>query len=121
MCERKAIDFLMLGNHEYISAGEGYFVELVNKNVLGTTQHPQDHSFFCLESNALKVQILGLDTGYLCENFTLPLASEKMDYTTSICPAEAIWAKQRLASANANNLRTILLTHHQLFSAFWEV
>lgn len=105
------------GNHEYIDAGEGYFIELINKKLLGGGH--QSRSYFCLESKALQLQILALDTGYNSSNFTLPLGSEKMDYTTYLDDAQAEWAQERLLSAKNDNLRTIVLTHHQYFSAFW--
>ncbi len=53
------------GNHEYISAGEGYFTQLVGKQRLGDYQNGnhQEASFFCLESAPLRLMILGVDTG----------------------------------------------------------
>jgi len=110
------------GNHEYIDAGEGYFTQLVNKSRLGDYQHSnsQEASYFCLENEALKLQILGLDTGYNSKNFQLPLGGEEMDYSTALHPKEAEWAQERLIRAKERGLRTILLTHHQLYSAFWK-
>jgi len=108
------------GNHEYISAGQGYFERLVNLKKLGYQNNPQKTSYFSLESEKLKLQILAVDTGYNSKNFTLPLGGEKMDYTTSLHPIEAKWAQGRLAFAKEKGWRTIVLSHHQYYSAFWE-
>jgi len=110
------------GNHEYIDAGEGYFTQLVRKKRLGVphNKHHQEASYFCLESEEYKLQILALDTGYNSKNFTLPLGGEEMDYSTSLTPEEAGWATARLESAKSRGFRSILLTHHQYYSAFWK-
>jgi len=105
------------GNHEYIDAGVGYF-KLVNSGVLGGGH--QRHSFFSLESTKLRLQLLGLDTGFNSSNFTLPLGNEKRDYTTKLDAAQAEWAAERLRFARKNALRTIVLTHHPYFSAYWK-
>ncbi len=54
------------GNHEYISAGKGFFKKLIQpKTRLGDikNKNPQEASFFCLENKARKLQIIALDTG----------------------------------------------------------
>lgn len=108
------------GNHEYISAGEGYYNFLLDK--LGDTKnkYKQETSFFCLESAPLGLQLIGLDTGYKSTNFTLPPGDEKMDYTTFLSDEEAMWFKSKLNEAKTKNLRTIVLMHHQLISSFWK-
>jgi len=112
--------FCIPGNHEYISAGEGFFNRLVKTKRLGDPENPQKSSYFSLESEDLKLQILGLDTGYNSKNFSLPIGSETMDYSTSLHPDEAKWAQNRLQYAKDNGWRSIVLTHHQYFSAYWK-
>jgi len=109
------------GNHEYINAGEGYFNRLVNAKKLGYSNNYQKSSYFSLESADYKLQILGVDTGYNSKNFTMPLGSETMDYTTSLNPDEAAWAQNRLQNAKDSGWRSIVLTHHQYFSAYWKL
>lgn len=105
------------GNHEYISAGEGFFKSLLPH--LGSSTNKQEASFFCLESEHYGLQILALDTGFNSSNFSLPLSGEQMDYSTMLGEKEAAWAKERLKKARDNKWRTIILTHHQMVSAFW--
>lgn len=47
-------------------------------------------------------------------------AGEQMDYSTYLGEKEKVWAQERLKEAKAKNYRTIVLTHHQLVSAFWK-
>jgi hypothetical protein len=79
------------GNHEMYSGGHGYF-EVALK------AFKQPASYFCLQNDLWR--LIALDTGYVDHN----LNREQVD-----------WLKAQLANGPS---KTILLTHHQLFSAY---
>ena len=84
------------GNHDLYSGGEGFY-KLIDK--LG-----QQASYFCLRN--ADWQLIGLDTA-LNDRLGGP--------PTSLDPTEVEWLQDKID--NAGNRRTILLSHHQLFSA----
>ena len=96
--------FTLAGNHDMYSGGQGYY-QLLNR--LG-----QPASFFCLRNS--KWQILAMDTGY---NDFNPL--HVSDAVTTLREdqgySEAAWHIDKIN--NAQGRRTIVLSHHQLFSA----
>lgn len=108
----------LIGNHEYISKGKGYFKKLIAPRLLGGGK--QETSFFSLENPETKLQILALDTGYESTNFTLPVGGESMDYTTFLDDEQLAWAQARLQFAKDNGYRTVLMSHHQYYSAYWK-
>lgn len=103
--------FNLTGNHDMYSGGRGFYDTLDRTNVppLAPPGQMQTNSFFCLRSSGW--QILGLDTGLH--------DSDVFDVATSMTyleDSELAWHKQKIATAGGR--RTILLSHHQLFSAF---
>lgn len=78
-------------NHEMYSGGHGYFKITLKK-------FKQPASYFCLRNN--NWQLIGLDTGYVDHN----LNREQFEWL--------------LHKVNNYNGKTILLSHHQLFSAY---
>lgn len=103
--------FNLTGNHDMYSGGGGYYDTLDKTNVppLAQPGQLQTNSFFCLRSSGW--QILGLDTGLHDDDV--------FDVSTSMTyleDSELAWHKQKIATAGGR--RTILLSHHQLFSAF---
>jgi predicted chitinase/predicted phosphodiesterase len=84
------------GNHDLYSGGDPFY-KLIDK--LG-----QKASYFCLRN--ADWQVIGLDTA-LNDRLGGP--------PTSLDPTEVTWLKDKID--NAGNRRTILLSHHQLFSA----
>ena len=103
--------FNLTGNHDMYSGGGGYYDTLDRTNVppLAQPGQLQTNSFFCLRSSGW--QILGLDTGLH--------DSDVFDVSTSMTyleDSELAWHKQKIATAGGR--RTVLLSHHQLFSAF---
>lgn len=103
--------FNLTGNHDMYSGGRGYYEILDQLNVppLAPPGQMQTNSFFCLRSSGW--QILGLDTGLH--------DADVFDVATSMTyleDSELAWHKRKIASAGGR--RTILLSHHQLFSAF---
>jgi hypothetical protein len=103
------------GNHEYISAGQGFFEDVLPH--CGSKSTPQEASFFSLVNDENKVLLIALDTGYKCTNFTMPPASEQMDITTYLDKAQNQWLEKTLN--NYVDYRVILLSHHPLASDKW--
>jgi predicted phosphodiesterase len=101
--------YSLAGNHDYYSGGAGYYGMLarLNEGIPGATI--QAHSFFCLRNDAWQVQ--AMDTGY--NDHDLLAVDEDI---TWLRDDEARWHAARLAEAGSR--RVILLSHHQLFSAF---
>ena len=103
--------FNLTGNHDMYSGGGGFYQMLDQLNVppLAQPGQLQTNSFFCLRSSGW--QILGLDTGLH--------DADVFDVSTSMTyleDSELAWHKQKIATAGGR--RTVLLSHHQLFSAF---
>lgn len=103
--------FNLTGNHDMYSGGRGYYeiLDQLNVSPLAPLGQMQTNSFFCLRSSGW--QILGLDTGLH--------DADVFDVATSMTyleDSELAWHKQKIATAGGR--RTILLSHHQLFSAF---
>lgn len=83
--------FALNSNHEMYSGGYGYFDSIL-------PQFKQPASYFSLANQNWR--FIGLDTGYVEHDLTPP----QVDWLTS--------------QMQGNNPRTILLSHHQLFSAY---
>jgi len=100
--------FSLCGNHDMYSGGNGYYW-LVDQ--LG-----QQASYFCLQN--ANWQFLAMDTGH---NDNDPLAVEP-NMTSLVSNggwSEANWHLNKIQQAGGR--RTVLLSHHQLFSAFGSV
>lgn len=92
--------YTLCGNHDMYSGGNGYYWLL--------DQIGQQASYFCLRNQ--RWQLLAMDTGHQdCSPFTV---SSNM---TSLNPTEIAWHLGQIQ--NNEGRRTILLSHHQLFSA----
>jgi hypothetical protein len=103
--------FGLTGNHCMYSGGDPFYAVIDKLNVppLAPPGQTQTHSFFNLRSSGW--QILGMDTG-LHDDDVFDVASS----LTYLEDGELAWHKNQIASAGGR--RTILLSHHQLFSAF---
>jgi hypothetical protein len=97
------------GNHDYYSGGQGFYNILPQINLGAAHGQIQQNSFFCLQNDSWQLE--GMDTGYN-DHDLLKVA----DDTTKLRPDEAVWHEQQLAAAGTR--KVILLSHHQLFSAF---
>jgi hypothetical protein len=102
--------YSLAGNHDMYSGGEGYYT-LIDRLNSGPLQ--QRASFFCLRSADNAWQLLGMDTGL---NDYSPLSVT--DTLTYLEPDEEQWHFERIAEFPG---RTILLSHHQPFSAFSQI
>jgi predicted phosphodiesterase len=92
------LSLVVPGNHDLYAGGKAFY-GLLDK--LG-----QSHSFFCLRN--ADWQIIGLDTG---------LNDKLGGGPTKLADSEAKWLKDNIQAAKAVGRRTILMSHHQLFSA----
>lgn len=93
--------YSLSGNHDMYSGGAGYY-GLVDQ--LG-----QQASYFCLRNDAW--QFLAMDTGYNDFNpFTVD------SNVTSLTDTEAAWHRAKIQEAAGR--KTVLLSHHQFFSAY---
>jgi uncharacterized caspase-like protein len=99
--------FTLAGNHDMYSGGKGYY-DLIDR--LNDGRHKQKASFFCLRSEDDRWQLLGLDTGL--HDVSLLDAENS---PTFLEPDEEQWHLDRIAEFSG---RTILLSHHQPFSAY---
>ncbi|HEX5725682.1 MAG TPA: metallophosphoesterase [Longimicrobiaceae bacterium] len=93
------------GNHDYYSGGQGFFNGL---GVLGV----QTGSYFCLRT--AQWQVIGLDTGYHDRDpFTVD------SNITFLTKDQVEWLREAMGTCGSR--RTVLLTHHQLYSAAGDV
>lgn len=99
--------FSLSGNHDMYSGGVAYYEML---RTLNAPPYNQESSFFCLRSSDGAWQFLAMDTGL--HDYS-PLAVS--DALTFIEEDEQEWLLERVKEFSG---RTILLSHHQLFSAF---
>lgn len=99
--------YTLAGNHDMYCGGIGYY-DLIQHLNPGPLRQPA--SFFCLRSADEKWQLLAMDTGL--HDYS-PL--EVDEAVTFIEDDELEWHCSRLKEFPG---RTILLSHHQMFSAF---
>ncbi|GLR93998.1 putative phosphodiesterase [Bradyrhizobium liaoningense] len=102
--------FTLAGNHDMYSGGLGYYDLARNLNA---GNQAQNASFFCLRSSDSAWQILAMDTGL--HDYS-PISVT--DALTFVEEDEQQWLEQRVAEFSG---QTILVSHHQLFSAFSQI
>jgi hypothetical protein len=102
--------FTIPGNHDYYDWGVGFYQMLPGLNPATATQL-QQASYFCLRTSDGLWQFLGADTG---EGDTSPLDELSPSTGPALRPTEVTWHQDKLANFGGS---TILLTHHQFFSA----
>ena len=102
--------YTLSGNHDMYSGGAPYYSLLSQLNATPALRpYQQKASYFCLRS--ANWQILAMDTG-LHDGDPLNVTTN----LTFLDPQEAAWHIDKLK--NTGGRRTILLSHHQLFTAF---
>lgn len=99
--------YTLAGNHDMYCGGVGFYELLPQLNTAPLTQPA---SFFCLRSADEKWQLLAMDTGLHDDN-----PATVMGAVTYLEEDELAWHCDRIQEFPG---RTILLSHHQLFSAF---
>jgi hypothetical protein len=112
--------FAMLGNHEMYGGGAPYFGELLAYCSTGTGEK-QKTSFFCLET--AQWRIIALDTGYNSVGTpilgSIPLI-KKIPIFGADCHLQDELITWLEGNVKPQQLKkpTLLLSHHQYFSAF---
>lgn len=101
--------YSLTGNHDMYSGGGGYYEMIRQLNRFDPAQ-AQPASYFSLRTTAGAWQFLAMDTGLHDHD-----PFEVGDAMTYLDPKEVEWHLDKLAHFGG---RTILLSHHQLFSAF---
>lgn len=102
--------YVIPGNHDMYCGGLGFY-ELIKQ--LNSEPTAQRGSFFCLRSEDENWQILGMDTG-LHDNSPYAVS----DTLTWLEDDELAWHCDRIREFSG---KTILLSHHQPFSAFAQI
>jgi hypothetical protein len=102
--------YTLAGNHDMYSGGTGYY-SLIKR--LNKPEMRQPASFFCLRTQDNSWQLLAMDTGQHDYN---PLSVSTA--LTFVDPDECNWHEARIREFPG---KTILLSHHQLFSAFSQI
>ena len=102
--------YALSGNHDMYSGGAGFYALL---KMLNTPPRCQPASFFCLRSEDERWQFVAMDTGLHDYNpFTVA------EVLTFLERDEEDWLVERIREFPG---KTILLSHHQLFSAFSQI
>jgi hypothetical protein len=101
----------MVGNHDMYCGGVGFYQLLKTLNPPPLV--PQPASFFCLRSTDNLWQFIAMDTGRFDHD---PFGVT--DVLVQIEPIEQAWLTARIAEFGG---KTILLSHHQLFSGFSQI
>lgn len=92
--------FTLSGNHDMYAGGKSYYTLI---DMLG-----QPASYFCLRNDLW--QFIAVDTGY---NDARPV---DFGAATSLRETEVDWLRERVRQRQGR--KTVLLSHHQLFSAY---
>jgi predicted phosphodiesterase len=95
--------FHLPGNHDMYSGGQPYYTVI---DMLG-----QPASYFCLRNDDW--QFVALDTSLHDSD---PMT---VNDATFVDPLEIVWIKDKVQ--NAGGRKTVLLSHHQLFTAFEKI
>jgi len=101
----------LTGNHDMYCGGVGYYGLLDKMNPPPLARQPA--SFFCLRCTDSRWQFIAMDTGRFDYD---PFGVQNV--LVRVGDEEAAWLAARIAEFPGN---TILLSHHQLFSAFAQI
>ena len=107
--------YTLTGNHDMYSGGVGYYGLLprLNPSPPHDPAQAQPASYFALRTTDGAWQILAMDTG-LHDHDPFTVTKD----VTYLEPAEEAWHVDKVRRFSEAGGRTILLSHHQLFSAF---
>jgi len=108
--------FTIPGNHDYYAMGAGFYplIDRLNNGLQGSWK--QTASYFCINTEDRKWQIQAMDTGFNDRNPYSWLKEHTSDdvVATTLREDEVLWHKDKLDRFEG---KTILLSHHQLFSS----
>lgn len=105
--------YTLCGNHDVYSGGVGYYGLLPKLNPAPPfdAEWAQPASYFALRSP--RWQLLSMDTGLHDQD-----PFDVVENVTYLDPQEEAWHVDKVRRFSEGGGRTILLSHHQLFSAF---
>ena len=115
--------FALNGNHEMYCGGGPYFTLFLSQLGISTPRQKQQASYFCLETEAWR--ILALDTGYNSVGFPILGAIpwiNQLSFIGANCRLEdglIDWIR-RVIQPRLNVKPTLVLSHHQYYTAFPE-
>jgi 3',5'-cyclic AMP phosphodiesterase CpdA len=98
--------FSLPGNHDYYSGGRGFY-QMIGQINAAAPGCEQKASYFCLRTADERWQFLGMDTGF---NDRDPIDHK----SPALVDNEVEWHSDKLKNFSGT---TVLLSHHQLFSA----
>jgi len=99
------------GNHEYYSNGAAFYAALADLP-RADGAHVQEASHFALRYGKFVLQ--GADTSF---NDRSPIATAIRPPLTRLVESEQTWHAKQLADAAAKGKRTLLFSHHMLFTS----
>ncbi len=99
--------YALNGNHEMFCGGHAYFGSIL-------TAFGQPASYFGLRNK--NWQILGFDSAYIDQRLLNPEQASALSDRDSVVGKQWTWLQDKIASSGGR--KTILLSHHQPFSAF---
>lgn len=110
--------YTLTGNHDMYSGGVGYYELLpqLNPSPPHAPEAAQPASFFTLRSPDGAWQLQAMDTG-LNDRDPFTVTTD----ITYLEPREAQWHLDKIERFAAEGGKTILLSHHQLFSPFEDI
>jgi 3',5'-cyclic AMP phosphodiesterase CpdA len=118
---KKVPVFSLPGNHEYMCGGGPFFDKVLKMNAAnGFPQYAQNASYFCLRNKSGNLQFLGMDTGLNSVDALLPTGLTSA-YAPWLWFSEAAWCVDKLETFKKSGGKTILLSHHQLYSVSGEI
>lgn len=133
------------GNHEYFTGGHAYLACLDGGALCVTADQRQLASYFALRSADDGWQFLGMDTGFFGHTISMPVAAQKaalavlhrrradvpLDPSSPAValptpPVEMVRLRDDEAAWHIRHAtsfpgRSVLLSHHQLYTARWEI
>ena len=107
--------YTLSGNHDMYSGGAGFYnlLPLLNPSPPFAAASEQPASYFSLRTTDGAWQLLAMDTGLHDHD---PFSVN--DAVTYLEPSEEAWHVDKIQSFAKTGGKTVLLSHHQLFSAF---